>query len=160
MPKRSIPVTLRSLTEKDMAVLRVWYGEDREGLEVFFGVPLPSEEEYRHQFGRLFQRIQAYSARMLMAEFKGEPIGFVLVTDVPPTLEVGRVHIYLQPKKRRYALRVGEAGMAEVEKMGLKSVFLNVASDNSGALKLGEKLGFTASPYLTIMKELGNGHRA
>lgn len=160
MPKRSIPVTLRSLTEKDMAVLRVWYGEDREGLEVFFGVPLPSEEEYRHQFGRLFQRIQAYSARMLMAEFKGETIGFVLVTDVPPTLEVGRVHIYLQPAKRRYALRVGEAGMAEVEKMGLKSVFLNVASDNSGALKLGEKLGFTASPYLTIMKELGNGHRA
>jgi len=160
MPKRSIPVTLRSLTEKDMAVLRVWYGEDREGLEVFFGVPLPSEEEYRHQFGRLFQRIQAYSARMLMAEFKGEPIGFVLVTDVPPTLEVGRVHLYLQPTKRRYALRVGEAGMAEVEKMGLKSVFLNVASDNSGALRLGEKLGFTASPYLTIMKELGNGHRA
>ena len=154
MPKRSIPITLRSLTEKDMEVLRAWYGEDREGLEVFFGVLLPSEEEYRRRFNLLFQRIQAYSARMLMAEFKGEPIGFVLVTDVPATLEVGRVHIYLQPKKRRYALRVGKAGMDEVEKMGLKTVFLNVAADNPGALKLGEKLGFTASPYLTIMKEL------
>ena len=154
MPKRSIPITLRSLTEKDMELLRAWYGEDREGLEVFFGVPLPSEEEYRRRFNLLFQRIQAYSARMLMAEFKGEPIGFVLVTDVPATLEVGRVHIYLQPKKRRYALRVGKAGMDEVEKLGLKTVFLNVAADNPGALKLGEKLGFTASPYLTIMKEL------
>lgn len=154
MPKRSIPITLRSLTEKDMELLRAWYGEDREGLEVFFGVPLPSEEEYRRRFNLLFQRIQAYSARMLMAEFKGEPIGFVLVTDVPPTLEVGRVHIYLQPTKRRYALRVGEAGMAEVEKMGVKTVFQNVAVDNSGAIKLGQKLGFTSSPYLTIMKEL------
>jgi RimJ/RimL family protein N-acetyltransferase len=154
MPKQPIPVTLRPFATEDTTLLQSWYGEDREGLEAFFGVPLPSEDEYRRQFGRLFQRINAYSARMLMAEFKGAPVGFVLVTDVPPTLEVGRVHIYLQPKKRRYALRVGTAGMAEVKKMGLKSVFLNVASNNTGALKLGERLGFTASPYLTIMKEL------
>ena len=154
MPQRQVPVTLRSLRQEDMEVLRAWYGEDREGLEVFFGVPLPSEEEYRRRFSLLFQRIHAYSARMLMAEFKGKPIGFVLVTDVPATLEVGRVHIYLQPTKRRYALRVGEAGMAEVEKMGVKTVFQNVAVDNSGAIKLGQKLGFPSSPYLTIMKEL------
>jgi len=152
--KRHAPVILRSVANGDRDCLRGWYRTDREGLEQFFGVDLPSEDDYIAQFNRLFEKMQAYTARMLMAELKGKPIGFVMVTDVPPTLEFGRVHIYLTPKKRRYAVRVGEAGMAEVEKMGIHMVFQNVLADNPASIKLGKKLGFVPSPIMTMIKEL------
>lgn len=154
MSKHPVPVTLRSVSNEDHSRLSEWYRDDREGLEHFFGVELPSEQEYITQFNRLFEQVQQYTARMLIAELKGEPIGFVMVTDIPPTLEVGRVHIYLTPKKRRYAVRVGKAGMAEVEKMGLRLVFQNVLAAHPASVKLGKKLGFVPSPVLTMVKEL------
>jgi RimJ/RimL family protein N-acetyltransferase len=152
--KRHAPVILRSVANGDRDCLRGWYRTDREGLEQFFGNDLPSEDDYIAQFNRLFEQMQAYTARMLMAELKGEPIGFVMVTDVPPTLEVGRVHIYISPKKRRYAVRVAEAGMEEVKKMGIQLVFQNVMATNERAIRLGKKIGFIPSPILTMIKDL------
>jgi len=152
--KQHTPVTLRRVENADRTRLSEWYRDDRPGMEQFFGAALPSEQVYIEQFTRLFDMMRRYTARMLMAELKGEAIGFVLVTDIPPSLEFGRVHIYLTPTKRRYAVRVGKAGMAEVEHMGIQTIFQNVLAENLGAIKLGKKLGFIPSPIMTMIKEL------
>ncbi len=89
-----------------------------------------------------------------MAELKQDLIGFVMVTDVPPTLEVGRVHIYLTPKKRRYVLRAVKAGIAEAEKMGIQVLIQTVRASNTAAIKLSKKVGFLPSPVMTLIKEL------
>jgi RimJ/RimL family protein N-acetyltransferase len=149
-----VPVTLRALVNTDTDLLSTWYQDDREGLEEVFGARMPTEREYMRKCNELFALTQRFTARILMAELKGEPIGFVLVTDMPATLEMARAHIYLTPNKRRYAVRVGEAGMAEVEKMGIHMVFQNVLADNPSSIKLGKKLGFVPSPIMTMIKEL------
>jgi RimJ/RimL family protein N-acetyltransferase len=154
MSKRPVPVTLRAVTTEDREQLSAWYHDDQEGLEQFFGVELPSEQEYVTQFNRLFEQMQQYTARMLMAELKQDLIGFVMVTDVPPTLEVGRVHIYLTPKKRRYVLRAVKAGIAEAEKMGIQVLIQTVRASNTAAIKLSKKVGFLPSPVMTLIKEL------
>jgi len=153
MSKRQVPIILRAPDNGDRERFSEWYNADREGMEQFFGIELPTEQDYIRQFTRIFGLMRQYTARMLMAELKGDVIGFVLVTDIPPSLKFGRVHIYLAPPKRRYAVRVGKAGMEEVEHMGIQTVFQNVLADNSGAIKLGKKLGFIPSPIMTMIKE-------
>ena len=153
MSKRQVPIILRAPDNGDRERFSEWYNADREGMEQFFGTELPTEQDYIRQFTRIFGLMRQYTARMLMAELKGDVLGFVLVPDIPPSLKFGRVHIYLAPPKRRYAVRVGKAGMEEVEHMGIQTVFQNVLADNSGAIKLGKKLGFNPSPIMTMIKE-------
>ena len=149
-----VPVTLRALVNTDTDLLSTWYQDDREGLEEVFGARMPTEREYMRKCNELFALTQRFTARILMAELKGEPIGFVLVTDMPATLEMARAHIYLTPNKRRYAMRVSEAGIAEATKMGIKTLVQTVKADNTASIKLSQKLGFLPSPIVTLTKEL------
>ena len=150
----SVPVTLRGPTDADEAHLLAWYERDRKGLEQLMGLELPSKEVFAQQFQRVIAMVQEYTARLLMAELKDETIGLVLVTDLPENLEVGRVHIYVTPPKRRYAFRVAEAGLAEATKMGMQRVVQTVQAANKGAVRMSEKLGFKPSPVKTYIKEL------
>lgn len=154
MSKSPDPVTLRSVLNDDQQHFRAWYENDRKGLEQFFGMELPTEEEYVIQLNRLFGQMQQYTARMLIAEIRDTPIGIMLVNDLGPELEAGRVHIYLTPKKRRYALRTIQAGIAEAKKMGVQLLVQTVRSDNASAIKLTKKVGFVPSPVMTFVKEL------
>lgn len=154
MSKSPDPVTLRSLINDDDQHFRAWYENDRKGLEQFFGVELPTEEDYIFQLNRLFGKMQQYTARMLMAEIRDEPIGIMLVSELGPKLDAGRVHIYITPKKRRYALRTIQAGIAEAKKMGVQLLVQTVHSDNTAAIKLTKKVGFVPSPVMTFVKEL------
>jgi RimJ/RimL family protein N-acetyltransferase len=154
MSKSPDPVTFRSVLNDDQQHFRAWYESDRKGLEEFFGVELPTEEEYAIQLSNLFGQMQQYTARMLIAEIRDAPIGIVLVNNLGPELEAGRVHIYLTPKKRRYALRTIQAGIAEAKKMGIQLLVQTVRSTNVSAIKLSEKVGFVPSPVMTFVKEL------
>ena len=154
MSKSPDPVTLRSVLNDDQEHFRAWYENDRKGLEQFFGVELPTEEDYILQLNRLFGKMQQYTARMLMAEIRDEPIGIMLVSELGPKLDAGRVHIYITPKKRRYALRTIQAGIAEAKKMGVQLLVQTVHSDNTAAIKLTKKVGFVPSPVMTFVKEL------
>ena len=84
MSKSPDPVTLRSVLNDDQQHFRAWYENDRKGLEQFFGMELPTEEEYVIQLNRLFGQMQQYTARMLMAEIRDEPIGIMLVSELGP----------------------------------------------------------------------------
>ena len=137
MSKSPDPVTLRSVLNDDQEHFRAWYENDRKGLEQFFGVELPTEEDYILQLNRLFGQMQQYTARMLMAEIRDEPIGIMLVSELGPKLDAGRVHIYITPKKRRYALRTIQAGIAEAKKMGVQLLVQTVHSDNTAAITSG-----------------------
>ena len=148
------PVMLRALETEDTATLSQWYYDDRTGLEAVFGTVMPTEADFIRKCNELYQLIQQYTARILMVELRGDPIGFVLVTDIPVSLEMARAHIYLMPSKRRYALRVSEAGITEATKMGIKRLIQTIRSDNASGIKLGKRVGFVPSPVMTMVKEL------
>ena len=148
------PLTLRPLTNDDTDLLSEWYYEDRDGLEEVFGARMPTERAFIKKCNELFQLMQRFSARMLMADLRSETIGFVLVTDVAQSLDMARAHIYLRPSKRRYALRIAEAGVTEATTMGIKTLVQTVKSDNALAIKLSKRVGFLPSPTVILTKEL------
>ena len=148
------PLTLRPLTNDDTDLLSEWYYEDRDGLEEVFGARMPPERAVIKKCNELFQLMQRFSARMLMADLRSETIGFVLVTDVAQSLDMARAHIYLRPSKRRYALRIAEAGVTEATTMGIKTLVQTVKSDNASAIKLSKRVGFLPSPTVILTKEL------
>lgn len=148
------PLTLRPLTNDDTDLLSEWYYEDRDGLEEVFGARMPTERAFIKKCNELFQLMQRFSARMLMADLRSETIGFVLVTDVAQSLDMARAHIYLRPSKRRYALRIAEAGVTEATTMGIKTLVQTVKSDNASAIKLSKRVGFLPSPTVILTKEL------
>jgi RimJ/RimL family protein N-acetyltransferase len=151
---RRTPVTLRSPSNDDHEHFRAWYERDRAGLEQLFGMELPTEDDYIVQLNKILGQMQQFTARMLIVEMRDDPIGIVLVNDLGPDLEYGRVHIYLMPEKRRYALRTSRVGIAEAKKMGIKRLVQTVRDDNASVIKLSEKVGFVPSHLVTYIKEL------
>ena len=131
-----------------------WYQQDRKGIEQFFGVTLPKERDYVDAFNMLFEQQRAFTARILMAERDDQAVGFLVLTDIPPSLEYGRGHIYVAPDERRHSLDVMRAGVAEAKAMGLTFIFQQVQSSNRAALTLGKRVGFVDSGTLTLRKEL------
>lgn len=153
--------SLREYAEADANWLREWYQADRPGMESLMGFSLPQESTYMGALSALFDVILQGQARFWMLDREQQPMGFFLMTDFAPDNSTARVHIYVDPKQRRYSLKaaksIEEALTSTLVKIGMKQVIASQPRDQRGAHALAKRMGFTELPRILLMKELQNG---
>jgi RimJ/RimL family protein N-acetyltransferase len=146
--------TLRAFTQADGDWLREWFQTDAQGLGQFLGFALENEGACIAGFNSLFSGCQRGTAQFWMIEREEEPIGFVALTDVPATMDIGRVHIYIEPTQRRYSLRAARAAQQTITALGFKRLVATQARDNKAAAALAKRVGFLPHPMVVLEKQL------
>jgi hypothetical protein len=146
--------TLRAFTQADGDWLREWFQTDAQGLGQFLGFALENEGACIAGFNSLFSGCQHGTAQFWMIDRGADPIGFVALTDVPATMDVGRVHIYIEPAQRRYSLRAARAAQQTITGLGFKRLVATQARDNKAAAALAKRVGFLPHPMVVLEKQL------
>ena len=146
--------SLRAFTQGDGDWLREWFQTDAQGMGQFLGVPLENEGACIAAFNQLFAGCQQGTAQFWMIDRGKDPIGFLALTDVPATMDIGRVHIYIDPAQRRYSLRAAQAAQHTVAALGFKRVIATQARDNKAAAALAKRVGFLPHPLVVLEKQL------
>jgi RimJ/RimL family protein N-acetyltransferase len=146
--------TLRAFKGTDEDWLREWFRADALGVGQFMGFALENEGACVAGFNSLFGHCQRGTAQFWMVDRGEDPIGFIALTDVPASMDIGRVHIYIEPAQRRYSLQAAKAAEATITAQGFKRVVATQARENKAAAALAKRVGFVPHPTVVLEKQL------
>ena len=132
--------TIRAFEPRDGEWLREWYSADQPGMAAVMGKPLPSEAECVQAFQAIFACVQAQQSQFWMVDCDKEPLGFFVLTDIPPAQDVASVHVFIDPAQRRYSIRASKAFAVYCTAQGFKR--LVVITRSRAAHALAKHVGF------------------
>jgi RimJ/RimL family protein N-acetyltransferase len=132
--------TIRAFESRDSEWLREWYEADQTGMAAVMGKPLPTADDCVKAFQVIFQGVQAQQSQFWIVECDQEPLGFFVLTDIPPTQDVASVHVFIDPAQRRHSLRASRAFVGFCTAQGFQR--LVVVTRSRAAHALAKHVGF------------------
>lgn len=79
----------------------------------------------------------------VIAEYAGEPVGYLLGTSLFETAEIDRIAVKKEYRKKGVGKRLLDVFFKEVKRRGAEKIFLEVRLSNAPAYALYSKCGFT-----------------
>jgi len=147
-------IRLRNYTIGDPPRVMGWYDADRNGFELFMGMPIPDSVALSMSMNLLLQDARNQQSVFQMIDRGSETIGFTALTNITPDRTFGQPHLYIAPSYRRYSIASAHASERYAKTLGLKNFIITVETTNPRGMAIAKRLHYIEVPRRTFTKEL------